>query len=79
MAAWAGRQDGCVFLEVAQDLTDPATFNLLESWRDEAAVDAHDASDEFQAIMGEAASLKIVERVADVYSVSGAKQLDMAA
>ena len=77
MAAAAGRRDGCVFLKVAQDLTDPETFHLFESWRDQAALDAHGASDEFQAIMSEAAGLKIVERVVDVYAVDGAKRLDM--
>ena len=77
MAAAARRREGCVFLKVAQDLSDPATFHLFESWRDQAALDAHGASDEFQAIMGEAARLTIIERVVDVYSVAGVKRMDM--
>lgn len=77
MAAVANRRDGCIFLKVAQDLNDQATFHLFEGWRDQAALDAHGASDEFQAVLREAASLKIVERFADIYSVNGAKRLDI--
>ncbi len=77
MAVAAGRRDGCAFLKVSQDLADPATFHLFESWRDQAALDAHAASDEFQTIMGEAAGLKIIDRVVDVYAVDGAKRVDM--
>lgn len=77
MAAAARRRDGCVFLTVTQDLDDPSTFHLFEGWRDQPALDAHGASLEFQAIMTEAASLKIVERIIDVYSVADAKRLDL--
>ena len=77
MAAAARRRDGCAFLTVAQDLDDPSTFHLSEGWRDQPALDAHGASAEFQAVMTQAASLKIVERTVDVYSVTGAKRLDL--
>ena len=43
MAAAARQRDGCVFLQVAQALSDTATFPRLESWRDQAALDAHGA------------------------------------
>ena len=71
MAALAGARDGCAFLNVAQDIGDPATFRLSEGWRDQAALDAHGASTEFQAILQEAATLGVVDRMVDVYSVSG--------
>lgn len=77
MAAAAHRRDGCIFLKISRDLDDPATFHLFEGWRDQAALDAHGASDEFQAVMREAAGLRIVERIIDVYSVAGAQRLDM--
>ena len=77
MAAAAKRRDGCVFLKVSQDLDDPATFRLLESWRDQAALEAHGASEEFQAVMAEAAGLKVLERSIDVYSISGATRVDL--
>lgn len=79
MAAAANRRDGCVFLKVARDIDEPATFHLFEAWRDQAALDAHGASEAFQAVLKEVAGLKIVERTIDLYSVGGAKRLDMPA
>ena len=77
MADAANARDGCVFLHVAQDIGDPATFRLFEGWRDQTALDAHTASNEFQAVLREAATLGIVERSADIYPVSGEKALEM--
>ncbi|WP_174297091.1 putative quinol monooxygenase [Sphingomonas bacterium] len=77
MATMAKARDGCSFLDVARDASDPATFRLIEGWRDQAALDAHGASDEFQAVMKEAAALKIVGRSIDIYSVAGKQAVDM--
>lgn len=77
MAAMAKARDGCSFLDVAQEAGDPVTFRLIEGWRDQAALDAHGASDEFQAVMKEAATLGIVGRSIDVYSVAGKETVDM--
>ena len=71
MAAMAKARDGCAFVDVAQDVGDPGTFRLIESWRDRAALDAHGASEEFQAVLKEAAALGIVDRSIDVYSIAG--------
>ena len=77
MASEADARDGCAFLDVAQDVSDPAIFRLIEGWRDQAALDAHLASGEFQAVLKEAAALGIVDRSADVYSIAGMKALNM--
>ncbi len=77
MAAAANARDGCAFLDVAQDIGDPATFRLVEGWRDQAALDAHIASGEFQAVLKEAATLGIIDRSADVYAVAGKKSPEM--
>ena len=79
MAATTVARDGCAFLDVAQDAGDPATFRLVEGWRDQAALDAHGASDEFQAVMKEAGALGIVDRSVDVYSIADKKTIDMPA
>ena len=73
----ASSREGCAFLDVAQDVSDPATFRLIEEWRDQAALDAHGASAEFQAVLKDAAALEIVGRVIDVYSVSEKKTVDL--
>ena len=77
MTATAKLRDGCVFLDVAQDISEPATFRLIESWRDQAALDAHGASVEFQTVMKEAAALRVVSRSIDVYSVADKKTVDL--
>ncbi|WP_174280203.1 putative quinol monooxygenase [Sphingomonas bacterium] len=77
MATAARGRDGCAFLDVAQDAADPATFRLIEGWRDQAALDAHGASDEFQAVMKEAGALKVVDRSIDLYSVADKKTVGL--
>lgn len=77
MAAMAKARDGCAFLDVTQDASDPATFRLVEGWRDQAALDAHGASGEFQAVLKEAATLGIVDRSVDLYSVAEKRAVDV--
>ena len=77
MAMTAKARDGCVFLDVAQDASDPATFRLIEGWRDQAALDAHGASEEFQNVLKDAAALGILGRSIDVYSVAEKRAVDM--
>ncbi|WP_174292785.1 putative quinol monooxygenase [Sphingomonas bacterium] len=79
MAAVAKARDGCVFLDVAQDAADRATFRLIEGWRDQAALDAHGASAEFQAVLQEAAALGIVGRSIDLYSIAEKQAIDLPA
>lgn len=77
MATMARSRDGCAFLDVAQDVADSTTFRLIEGWRDQAALDAHGASEEFQGVLREAAALEVVARAIDVYSVAGKTTLDI--
>ncbi len=77
MTTTASSRDGCAFLDVAQDVSDPATFRLIEGWRDQAALDAHGASEEFQAVLKEAAALGVVGRSIDIYSIAGKKTIAM--
>ena len=77
MKGTANARDGCAFLDVAQDVGDPATFRLIEGWRDQAALDAHGASEEFQGVLKEAAALGIVGRAIDVYAIADKKTVDL--
>lgn len=77
MAAAARAHDGCAFLDVARDIGDPAVFHLIEGWRDDAALAAFGAGEAFGAVMGEAATLDVRERVIDAYAVAGRKSLDL--
>ena len=77
MATTAKARDGCAFLDVAQDASDRAIFRLIEGWRDQAALDAHGDSHEFQNVLKDAAALRIVGRTIDVYLVAEKKTVDM--
>ena len=77
MAEAARSRDGCTFLDVAEEIGAPGTFRLIEGWRDQAALDTHLSSNDFQAVLAEAGKLAIVERRADVYSISSKTSLDM--
>lgn len=77
MAEAARSRDGCIFLDVAEEVGAPGTFRLIEGWRDQMALDGHLSSKDFQAILAEAGKLAIVDRRADVYSIASKTSLDM--
>ncbi|TPG52642.1 putative quinol monooxygenase [Sphingomonas glacialis] len=70
MATEATSHDGCLFLDVVQDVGDPTTFRLVESWRDQAALDKHLANPAFHDALREARKLRIETYRSDVYLVS---------
>ena len=73
MQAASKASDGCAFLDVTKEVDDPAVFRLIEGWRDQAALDAHSASDEFKVQLKDASELAIIDRSIDVYSVKQKK------
>ena len=77
MATMAKANDGCFFLDITQDASDPALFRFIEGWRDQAALDAHGASAEFQSVIGEASALGIIDRSIHIYSVAGRQIVDL--
>jgi quinol monooxygenase YgiN len=77
MASAARLRDGCVFLDVTEEVGAAGTFRLIEAWRDQVALNAHLSTPDFQAVFEEAGKLGILERQADAYSISGRAALDM--
>ncbi len=77
MATEAKARNGCVFLDVAQDAAEPATFRLVEGWRDQSTLDAHLANEAFQSILKEAAAFGILDRSIDVYSIAEKQTIDL--
>lgn len=55
-------EPGCVMYIVNQDIEDPAVFVLYEQYVDEAAFQAHVASEHFQAIVMEQIRPLLAER-----------------
>ena len=37
-------RDGCISYSYSRDINDPDVLNIVEQWRDEAAIDAHMAN-----------------------------------
>jgi quinol monooxygenase YgiN len=65
------QQDGCVYYVFAQDLTDPNTIHLMEGWRDQAAIDEHNADENFhKAVAAVLGSVRILGYQAEVYDVA---------
>lgn len=56
-------EEGCLRYEVAQALEDPTRFMLFEQYVDEAALEAHSASDHFQRLVLEVIVPQLTERV----------------
>ena len=55
-------QDGCVAYDVFESATRPGILMICETWRDQAALDAHSASEPFKkyvGVLGETGELKI--------------------
>lgn len=77
MAEGAHRRPGNLFLHAAQNVADANVFHLTEGWASQAAFDEHLHSAEFQAVLGEALALRIIERSGFIYFVAGAQALDM--
>ena len=56
------KQDGCFAYDVFESATRPGILLICETWRDQAALDAHSASEPFKkyvGIMDDACELKI--------------------
>lgn len=45
-------QDGCIAYDVFTSATRPDVMMICETWRDQTALDAHSASDEFVRYVG---------------------------
>ncbi|MCI9055447.1 MAG: antibiotic biosynthesis monooxygenase [Muribaculaceae bacterium] len=56
------KQDGCVAYDIFESATRPEVMMICETWRDQAALDAHSASDVFAkeaGIMHSLAEMKL--------------------
>ncbi|GAB2674147.1 hypothetical protein GCM10027271_38700 [Saccharopolyspora gloriosae] len=65
------QQDGCTYYVFAQDLTDENTIHLIEGWRDQAAIDAHNADENFlAAVRAVLDGVRILDYQAEIYDVA---------
>ncbi|TWI46300.1 quinol monooxygenase YgiN [Pseudomonas duriflava] len=54
----------CIQYDFHKDAEQAGTFHMVEQWRDEAALTAHEATPHFQA------ALPVIERAAEKFSVT---------
>jgi quinol monooxygenase YgiN len=62
-------EDGCLDYVYAEDLLDPGLIHVRELWRDQAALDAHFASEHLAAWRATWPALGIGDRALQVYEV----------
>ena len=47
----SGREEGCLYFAFGYDVLEPGLVNVMELWRDQAALDAHRETAHFQAYL----------------------------
>lgn len=52
LVASSVKEDGCVAYDVFESATRPGVFLICETWRDDAALDAHSSTDVFKTNVG---------------------------
>ena len=77
VAQAARKHAGCIFFDAAQNLTDTTLINLIEGWASHETLAAFSTSNEFQALLQEAMTLRILDRSVSVYHVSGVENPSM--
>ena len=68
-------EPGCVTYSYAEDVLEPGLIRVFECWRDQAALDAHFASEHMAAWRAAWPSFGATDRALTIYEVSGEKPL----
>ena len=70
MMAATREEDGCVAYAFSEDLAEPGLIHVFEEWRDQAALDAHFASDHMKTWRAAGSSVGLRERRLTTYQVA---------
>ena len=62
-------EPGCVAYTLNRSLSDPRVHTMLEVWKDQAAIDAHNASEHFTRIVPQLGALVEVADPVELYEV----------
>lgn len=66
-------EDGCIDYAYAEDLLDPGLIRVIETWRDQQALDRHFASPHIAQWRGQWPALKITGRDLHAYDVGNSR------
>ena len=69
LVAASQAEEGNVFYQLHRSLTDPEELVFIEAWRDQQAIDAHNASSHFTDTLPKLAELCAVPMTIDRYEV----------
>ena len=58
----SNKEDGCIIYKFYTDLLNPRRFRLYEEWRDQAALDAHFASEHMAEFQKHLKTFRILDR-----------------
>ncbi|MBR1457584.1 MAG: antibiotic biosynthesis monooxygenase [Oscillospiraceae bacterium] len=61
-------EPGNICYTLNQSTSDPRVHSFLESWKDQAAIDAHNASEHFQRIVPQLAALREETQTVEFYT-----------
>ncbi len=68
-------EDGCIEYSYAEDVAEPGLVRVFEVWRDQAALDAHFASDNMQAWRAAWPGFGVSDRRLIAYEVASTRPL----
>jgi quinol monooxygenase YgiN len=69
------REDGCIAYSFGEDVTEPGRIIIAETWRDQAALDAHFSAPHFIAWRAAGAELGVSERALTIYEIASSRSL----
>jgi quinol monooxygenase YgiN len=75
MMAASQAEDGCFAYNYAEDVTEPGLIRVFERWRDQAALDAHFATDHMARWRAVWPSFGVSDRRLFAYEVSSERPL----
>lgn len=75
MLAGSRAEAGCIEYSYAEDVAEPGLIRVFEVWRDQAAIDAHFASDHMQAWRAAWPSFGVSDRRLFAYEVASERPL----
>jgi quinol monooxygenase YgiN len=68
-------EDGCIAYHFAEDVSEPGLIVIAETWRDQAALDAHFNSPHFAAWVAGSPGLEVSDMKLTVFEAVSAKAL----
>jgi quinol monooxygenase YgiN len=71
-------EPGCVYYHFGVDVNDQTQFHIMEGWTSRQALDAHNATAEFRALLTKvSATIRVLGRNATLFTIAGQEPIGM--